>query len=149
MFQENKKIKMIPTTDHYVSTLSSPTHYMKYMSPLSVFKHRSFFPVLQYLNEDVRSVVLIEDTNAAMFVAVGEYYSSDYTPDRFGSSSVGCRRMLRVLIKACTNPDLLLPYPVVDSGGKVVCRMLGDAFKMWWGEEDAVATCVDGATHTP
>jgi hypothetical protein len=108
---------------------------------------------MQYLNEDAGSVVLMEDRSAASFVAVGEYYSSYYTPDRFGSTSSGSRRMVRVVLKGCTNPHILLPYPVLDSGGRVVCRTLGEAFRMkvpvWWMEEDAVATCSDGGTHTP
>jgi hypothetical protein len=123
------------------------------MWQLSGSKYRSYFVVLQYLNEDARSVVPMEDTSASVFVAVGEYYSSDYTLDRFGSSYLGSGRMVRVVIKACTNLNLLLPYPMVDSGSKVICRTLGEAFRMkvpvWWMEEDAVATCVDGATHTP
>jgi hypothetical protein len=108
---------------------------------------------MQYLNEDAGSVVLMEDTSAAGFVAVGEYYSSYYTPHRFGSSSSGSRRMVRIVLKACTNLHILLPYLVLDSSGRIVCRTLGEAFRIkvpvWWMEEDAVATCADGATHTP
>jgi hypothetical protein len=98
-------------------------------------------------------VVLMEDTRALVFVAVGEYYPSDYTPDRSICSSSRGGRVIRVVLKACTHPQLLLPFPVVDRHGRVLCRTLGEAFEkkvpVWWMEEDAAATCVDGATHTP
>jgi hypothetical protein len=112
-----------------------------------------FLDVPQHLNEDARSIVLMEDRRASVFVAVGEYSSSDYTPDRFGSSSCKGRRLIRVVLKAYTHPNSLLPFPVVDSDGKVLCRTLGEAFEkkipVWWMEGDAVSTCVDGATHSP
>jgi hypothetical protein len=110
-------------------------------------------PHLQYLNEDASSVVLMEDTTASIFVVVGVYYSSDYTPNRSVYKSSRGGRVIRVVLKACIHPNALLPFLVVDSYGRVCCRALGEAFQkkvpVWWMEEDAVATCVDGATHTP
>jgi hypothetical protein len=95
----------------------------------------------------------MEDTTASVFVAVEEYYSSDYTPDRSVCNSFSGGRVIRAILKACIQPQALLPFPVVDNEGKVYCRTLGDAFEkkvpVWWMEEDAVATYVDGATHTP
>jgi hypothetical protein len=95
----------------------------------------------------------MEDTRASVFVAVGEYCSLDYTPDCFGGSSSTEGRLIRVILQACTHPQSLLPFPVVDSGGKVLCRMLEEAYAkkvpVWWAEDDAVAICVDCATHSP
>jgi hypothetical protein len=109
--------------------------------------------LLQYVNDDAENVVLMENSSSEVFVAIGEYKSSDYTPDRFDSNSGGGGRLIRVVLKACTQPDAILPYPVLDGNGEVLCRTLGEAFKkkllVWWMEGDAVATCSDGATHTP
>jgi hypothetical protein len=108
---------------------------------------------MQYLNADAENVVLMEDATTSVFVAVGEYFSSDYTPDHFQSNSIRDGRMMRIVLKACTHPQVFLPYPVVDSDGNVVCRTLGEAFQrrlpMWWMERDAIATCADGTTHSP
>jgi hypothetical protein len=83
---------------------------------------------LQYLNADAESIVLMEDKREAVFVVVGEYSSLDYTLDRFSSTFRQSRRMVRVVLKACTHPHLLLPYPVVNNDGKVVCHTLGEAY---------------------
>jgi hypothetical protein len=113
----------------------------------------SCYAILQYLNEDVASVVLMEDTSALVFVAVEEYYSSDYTLERSVCSSSKGGRVICVILKACTHPQALLPFPVVDNQGRVCCRTLGEVFEkkllVWWMEEDAIATYVDNATHTP
>jgi hypothetical protein len=146
-------LSMLRTVVHCIRIPLSPSQYLNCMWRLSGSKYRSCYVVLQYLNKDVGCVVLMEDTSASVFVAIEEYYSSNHILDRFGSSSSRSGRMVRVVIKACTNLNLLLPYPMVDSGSKVICRTLGEAFRMkvpvWWMEEDAIATCVDGATHTP
>jgi hypothetical protein len=95
----------------------------------------------------------MEDKKVSQFVALGEYCSSNYTLDRFESTSSRGGRLIRVVLKAYTHPQALLPYPVVDTNGTMVCRTLGEAFQrelpVWWMEVDAVATCEDGATHTP
>ena len=109
--------------------------------------------MLQYLNADVADVVIMEDKPASVFCDVEEYCSSDYTPDHCGGNSSSGDRMVRVVLKACTRLDTLLPFPVVDSQGKIQCRTLGEAFikkvPIWWMEGDVVCTCEDGATHIP
>jgi hypothetical protein len=59
---------------------------------------------MEYLNGDASSVVIMEDKKASQFVALGEYCSSDYTPDRFESKSSRGGRLIRVVLKACTHP---------------------------------------------
>lgn len=107
----------------------------------------------QHINVDAGGIVIMEDKQASVFCAVEEYFLSDYTPDHFGGNSSLGDRMVRVVLKACTCPDALLPFPVVDSKGKIQCRTLGEAFlkkvPIWWMEGDVVCTCEDGATHTP
>jgi hypothetical protein len=129
-------------------SLYSPVQYCGQRPELTVCAN-----LVQFLNEDAPSVVLMEDTEKSNFVAVGEYSSSDYTPERYDSSFSTKDRVIRVILKACTHPKALLSFPVVDSGGNIVCRTLGEAFQqkipVWWMEGDAVATCVDRATHTP
>lgn len=109
--------------------------------------------MVQHINDDAVGVVLMEDKRQSVFLAVGEYFSSDYTPERLRSSCNGGDRVIRVVLKACTKPQVLLHFPVVDRLGRVLCRTLGEAFEqkilVWWMEGDAVATCVDGTTHTP
>jgi hypothetical protein len=63
---------------------------------------------MQYLNVDAENVVLMEDAIASVFVAVEEYFSSDYTPNHFQSGSIRDGRMVRVVLKACTHPQVLL-----------------------------------------
>jgi hypothetical protein len=103
--------------------------------------------ILQYLNHDAPNVVLMQDERALQFVGVGEYYSSDFTLERYDSNASTDARVIR------PHPEVLLPFPVVDTDGKVVYKTLGDAFEkklpVWWMEGDAVATCVDGAMHSP
>ena len=84
--------------------------------------------MLQYINDNAAGVVLIEDKWKSIFMAVGEYFSTDYTPNRFGSSSCGEDKVIRVVLKACTQPEALLLFPVVDSHGKILCRTLKEAF---------------------
>jgi len=109
--------------------------------------------MVQHINEDSASVVLMEDKQQSVFVAIGEYFSTNYTSERLRSSCDGGGRVIRVVLRACTRPNLFLPFPVVDRHGRVLCRTLGEAFEkripFWWMEGDAVKTCVDGATHTP
>ena len=109
--------------------------------------------MLQHMNEDAAGVVLMQDKRQSVFVAIGEYFSSDYTPERFISGCDGGRRVIRVVLKACTRLQLLLPFPVVNRHGRVICRTMEEAFEqkvaVWWMEDDAVVTCVDGATHSP
>ena len=38
--------------------------------------------MLQHMNEDAAGVVLMQDKRQSIFVAIGEYFSSDYTPER-------------------------------------------------------------------
>jgi hypothetical protein len=85
--------------------------------------------VLQYVNDDAENVVLLKDTSVDVFVAVGEYQASDYIPDHFDSSSGRGGRLIRVVLKACTQPEVMLPYPMLDGNGEVLCRTLGEAFK--------------------
>jgi hypothetical protein len=95
----------------------------------------------------------MEDKSAAIFVAVGEYFSSYYTCDRFGSSSCVGGQIICVVLRACTRPELPLSYPIVNNAGEVICGTLEEAMEkrvpVWWMEGDAVAMCEDGATHTP
>jgi hypothetical protein len=74
-------------------------------------------------------MVLMEDNVESIFVAVGEYSSSDYTPDRYDSSFSTEDRVIRVILKACTHAKALLPFPVVDIGGNIVYTTLGEAFE--------------------
>jgi hypothetical protein len=83
---------------------------------------------LQYLNEDAANIVLIEDRSKTVFVAIGEYYSSDYTPDRFDCNSCRDGRLIQVVLKACTDRNVRLPYLVFDSEGKLICSTMGEAF---------------------
>jgi hypothetical protein len=53
--------------------------------------------LLQYVNDDAENVVLMENSSSEVFVAIGEYKSSDYTPDRFDSNSGGGGRLIRVV----------------------------------------------------
>ena len=73
--------------------------------------------------------MLMEDAIALVFVAVGEYFSSGYTLDHFQSRSIRDGSMLRIVLKACTHPQVLLPYPIIDSDGNVVCHTLGEVFQ--------------------
>jgi hypothetical protein len=77
--------------------------------------------VLQYLNDNVANVVLMEDRSASVFVAIGEYNSLDYSPDRFDCSSYRNGRLIHVVLTACTQPEFILPYLVLDDNGKVLC----------------------------
>jgi hypothetical protein len=72
---------------------------------------------------------MMEDNMESIFVAMGEYSSSDYTPDRYDSSFSTNERVICVILKACTHPKALLPFPVVDIGGSILCRTLGEAFE--------------------
>ena len=77
------------------------------------------------MNADAAGVVLMENQHKSVFVAVGEYSSSDYSPDHFGSSSSPRDKMIHVVLKACTQLEALLPFPVVDNKGNILCRTLG------------------------
>jgi hypothetical protein len=70
----------------------------------------------------------MEDKRESVFVVVGEYFSSDYTPDHFSSNSSLGDKMIRVVLKAYTQPKALLPFPIVDRKEKILCRTLGEAF---------------------
>ena len=62
---------------------------------------------MQYLNVDAKNVVLMEDATS-IFVVVEVYFSSDYTLDHFQSGSIRNGRMLCIVLKACTHPQVLL-----------------------------------------
>jgi hypothetical protein len=93
---------------------------------------------VQYLNENATNVVLIEDRNKTICIAIGEYYLSDCIPNHFDCSSCRGRRLIQVVLKTCTNPELELPYPIFESGGKIFCRAMEEAFQkripIWWKE---------------
>ena len=108
--------------------------------------------VLQLTNEDAAcgEIVLMEDSDSDSYVAIGEVMASDYTPERIGSAFREGGHQIRVILKAVTKPDTVLPFKIHDDEGRVVCSTLGEAFVkkkgVIWLISDTVLTGRDGCT---
>jgi hypothetical protein len=92
------------------------------------------------------------DSFGEEFIALGELRGmfspplvkmGDYTMDS---------DMLRVRITRVRRRDTILPKPVVDELGRVLCRTIGEAYetksKVLWYERHTVVPNEDGCTHS-
>jgi hypothetical protein len=106
----------------------------------------------QFINEDAGDFVILEDRFGSEFVALGELRGMFSPPlERSGKISLEAS-MIRVLITGVQRRDTILPKPVVDGFGRVLCRIVGKAYEMrvevWWYETNTVISNEDGCTHS-
>jgi hypothetical protein len=106
----------------------------------------------QFINEDAGDFVILEDRSGSEFVALGELQGMfSPPPERSGKISLEAS-MVRVLITRVQQRDTILPKPVVDGFGRVLCRTVGEAYEMraevWWYETNTIMSNEDGYTHS-
>jgi hypothetical protein len=107
---------------------------------------------VQFINEDALDFVIMADRTGDEFVDVGELRGMFSPPPvKSGISSME-PNMLRLLITAVQRRETVLPKPIVDALGRVVCGTLGEAYErkaeVWWYESHTVVPNEDGSTHS-
>jgi hypothetical protein len=107
---------------------------------------------LQFRNEDAGNFVIMEDQCKAEYVALGELRDM-FSPLSLRSAKYAVEpNMVRLLITGVQRRNIVLPKPVVDGFGRVMCTTMGEAYdkkaKVWWYESDTVLPNEDGCTHS-
>jgi hypothetical protein len=107
---------------------------------------------LQFINEDTGDFVILEDRCTTQFVGLGVLRGM-FSPPLLIDVHCGVEtNMLRLVITGVQWRSTILPKPVVDRFGRVICRTLGEAYekkaKVWWYERDTVMPNEDGCTHS-
>jgi hypothetical protein len=105
-----------------------------------------------FINEDASDFVIMEDRWKAEYVAVGELWGMFSPPSLRNTKYAVEPNMVRLLITGVQRRSTVLPKPVVDGFGRVLCTNVGEAYDMkadvWWYESDTVLPNEHGCTHS-
>jgi hypothetical protein len=105
----------------------------------------------QYIPHDDGEVVILEDNNADMYMAVGERRGTYFPPAMCEDSSAD-GKLIWVHMKVVLRPKTPLPVVVTDYRTRLKCRTLGEAYLakvgIWWKERDTMLTNDDGCTYS-
>jgi hypothetical protein len=97
---------------------------------------------VQFGSDGEREVVLIADHSADSFVAMGEVLGMYFLPNKGHGSPSSTVDMVPVLLTTVTNPEVVLPVPICDESGAVICNTLGEAYEkkipMPWMERESI-----------
>jgi hypothetical protein len=105
----------------------------------------------QCITHDDGEVVILQDSNVDMDVAVGERKGTYFPHARYEDSSAD-GKLIWVHMKAVLRPETPLPVIVTGYRMGLKCRTLGEAYLakvgIWWKERDTMLTNDDGCTYS-